>query len=386
MLDKSTAKTALRSIKNIFKKAAKYTAITAISAFTAVALSVSSVYSFGESMATESYRDYGASIGITQQAINQSPVADQIRVYGDGTAAYLFKVGQMTALETNYRIDNENDEDDTLGRAWTAVTVAPHTLVKYMSAVKDQHYNQHPLNAYAWPDYREGATCYINPPGDMTLLEFTSMFTGIHGSDLADLHGVKDIDPKIPVMLHEASHCSNNPPRTMIEYYMKSFKLQGESRGDNDTIKAIETYYADSIMPELLHNIRAVAPLASPYGVDAIHATTPLMKTPLLDEYAKEDVYAAYVHLNELVKSKQTYYHPQYDGPYFFSTYLAINDIINSDADITDATRRAGQLYMEGIEYLVPAVRELDLAQTTQQRPKQEEASIVHKMQGWLGL
>ena len=388
MLDNQKAKSTLKSIKNIFKKTAKYTAMTATAAFAAVALTVSSVYNFGEGLATDSYRDYGASIGITEQAINKSPVADQIRVYGDGVATYLFKVGQMTAMETNYYVEKENEKDDTFGRAWTAATTAPHAMLKYLSLVKDRHFNQHPLNAYARPDYREGATCYINPPGDMTLLEFTSMFTGIHQGDLTDLHGVTDIDPKIPVMLHEASHCSNNPPRSIIEYYMESFTLQGESRSDNHTIEAIEEYYKDSNMPELLFNIRAVAPLSSPFGVDAVHSTTPLMNSPLLDEYSKEDVYAAYVHINELIKSKQTFYHPQFDGPYFFSTYLAVNDILNSDADITEATRRAGELYMEGVEYLVPAVRALDLGQATQQKPapQQEEPSMVTKVQNWLGL
>jgi hypothetical protein len=94
------------------------------------------------------------------------------------------------------------------------------------------------------------------------------------------------------------------------------------------------------------------------------------------------------VHLNELVKSKQKYYHPQFDGPYFFSTYLAVNDIINSDADITETTRRAGELYMAGVEYLVPAVRALDLGQATQQKPasQQEEQGVVKKVQNWLGL
>ena len=169
---------------------------------------------------------------------------------------------------------------------------------------------------------------------------------------------------------------------------MESFTLQGESRSDNHTIEAIEEYYKDSNMPELLFNIRAVAPLSSPFGVDAVHSTTPLMNSPLLDEYSKEDVYAAYVHINELIKSKQTFYHPQFDGPYFFSTYLAVNDILNSDADITEATRRAGELYMEGVEYLVPAVRALDLGQATQQKPasQQEEPSMVTKVQNWLGL
>jgi hypothetical protein len=388
MLDKSKAASAVKSARNIFNKVAKYSAMTAVAAFTAVALSVSSIYNFGEGLATDTYRDYGASIGITEQAIEQSPIPDQIRVYDDGVATYLFKVGQMTAMETNYYVEKENEKDDTFGRAWTAATTAPIALIKYMSLVKDQHFNQHPLNAYAWPNYQEGATCYINPPGDMTLLEFTSMFTGIHQNDLTDLHGVTDIDPKIPVMLHEASHCSNNPPQSIIEYYMKSFTLQGESRADNDAIQAIEDYYEGSIMPELLFNIRAIAPLSSPFGVDAVHSTTPLMNSPLLDDYSKEDVYAAYVHLNELVKSKQKYYHPQFDGPYFFSTYLAVNDIINSDADITETTRRAGELYMAGVEYLVPAVRALDLGQATQQKPasQQEEQGVVKKVQNWLGL
>ena len=106
MLDNQKAKSTLKSIKNIFKKAAKYTAMTATAAFAAVALTVSSVYNFGEGLATDSYRDYGASIGITEQAINKSPVADQIRVYGDGVATYLFKVGQMTAMETNYYVNH----------------------------------------------------------------------------------------------------------------------------------------------------------------------------------------------------------------------------------------------------------------------------------------
>jgi hypothetical protein len=372
-LKESTAKNALKSFKGVFNTAARWSAKTAIAVTAVLGLTTVSIYNFGENLATDSYQDYANENGIPQAIVDHSPVKDNIRVYKNDTSTYFFKVGQNTAYETGYRlaVDEANEEIEegaSFGRAWRAAFYGVTSWAQYMSSVQVE--NLHPLNAYALKIPGDDK-CYINPPGEMTLPEFVNLFTSIHPDNLLDLDGAKEIDPKIPVMIHEASHCSNNPPLSIIDAFMASYRLQGEARSDSDASVLINEHFKDSIMPELLYNIRAVAPLVSPFGVDAIHATTPLIDSPLNDgeEFSREDVYAAYIHLNELVKARSLGYNPAAHGPYWFASYAVIKGVILEDdkLDITRATRRAAELYVEGVEYLVPELA----PQVKPQPPKQ---------------
>jgi hypothetical protein len=359
-LKQSTAKNALKGFKKVFNSAAKWTSKTAIAATAVLGIATVSIYNLGENLATDSYQDYANENGIPQAFVDHSPVKDNIRVYKNDTSTYFFKVGQNTAYETGYRlaVDEANgdiEEGASFGRAWRAAYYGTASWVQNMSSVTVE--NQHPLNAYALRIPGD-ETCYINPPGEMTLPEFASLFTGIHPDNLLDLDSAKEISPKIPVMIHEASHCSNNQPLSIIDAFMASYTLQGEARSDSDASLLINEHFKDSIMPELLYNIRAVAPLRSPFGVGASHATAPLIDSPLNDgeKFSREDVYAAYIHLNELVKARSLAYRPDMHGPYWLATYAVIKGSILKDdsLDITRATRRAAELYVEGVEYLVP--------------------------------
>tara|TARA_R110002111_G_scaffold169908_2_gene235722 strand:+ start:364 stop:1587 length:1224 start_codon:yes stop_codon:yes gene_type:complete len=374
-LKESTAKNALKGVKKTFNKAAKWTATTAIAATAVLGLATASVYGLGQDLATDSYQDYANANGIPQAIVDHSPVKDKIRVYKNDISTYFYKVGQMTAYETSYQLavdesKEEIEEGASFGRAWRTAYYGITNWADNMASITVK--NQHPLGAYSLT-LPGSDTCYLNPPDDMTLPEFVSQFTSIHPDNLLDLESLKEINPKIPVMIHEASHCSSNPPISFMDSFMASYTLQGEARADSDAAEMINKHFKDSIMPEIFYNIRAVAPLRSPYSVGASHATAPLIDSPLNDgeKFSREDVYAAYIHLNELVKARTLNYKPLADDeiPYWLATYIVIKfDILNDkNLDVTRATHRAAELYVEGVEYLVP-----DLApQVKPAQPKQ---------------
>lgn len=350
----------------------------------ALGLTTAGVYKYGEELATDSFSEYSQKNGIPQEVVDYFPNNDKIRVYENNKWTHFYQVGQWTDYEVQARIDQDIrmghlPEDGGLSTTWKKISYGAHAWAKYMATTDVE--NVHPLGAYALRLPTQDS-CYINPAGDMTLSEFTSMFTGIHSDDLLTLDNDNEIDPKIPVMIHEAAHCATNtPPMSIIEAYMESHRLLGEAESDQEAYDLVEKHFEGTIMPELLQHIRAVAPLTSPFGVDAIHASTPLVDSPMNEgkEFSRADVYAAYVHLNEIVKEKTKGYHPMFHGPYWYPTYVVIKEDILKDPniDITDATRHAAELYVKGIEYLVPALNP-EMQQQQNAKPQEQKDLVDH--------
>lgn len=382
MTEENKAPSVLRSCVNVFNKVAKYTAASLAAAFTVAALTVSSVYTIGKDLGTDSFREYGERIEMPQDIIDDVPNSDVIRVYDDGLGGYLYKVGQYTnwsvsdaiaEADVAAKIEAQDKEatSSILTRAGIWITTGIPSLIKYSVTVKDEHFSEHPLNAYALKLPSEDA-CHINAPKRVEdMADFAYLMTGIYPEYMRQYQGVETIDLRTPVMLHEASHCNNYPDaRSLHDLYSPVYTLKGETSADSEMYKTLNKHFNDTSFSDYWYHVRAVSALSRPWSFGASHSTSPIAKSPLNDgkEFAEEDIYAAYVHLNVLIKDMQADIHPYFgffpttgQDIYFLDTYIKVYQILNSGKfDITDAARRAGEVYLEGVQYLVPDVKNID--------------------------
>ena len=393
MLKKQKVRNSLDRAKAITNKTAKWTVGSLAGIFMASALTTGALYKFGEDIGTESYRDYAERNGMPMQIVDQSPVADEIRVFKDGTAGWLYKAGLFTEMEIDQAVAASGAEEGSFKSYWVMAASGSHSLVKNLSVQYNQHFNGHALGAYAMPGmWTPDKQCYIHPPGEIAdLAELTYQITGIHPALMPQLQGIDDVDPKVPIMIHEASHCSNNMPRSIFDLYSPANTLKGEALSDSDIFSIFEEHYKVSIFPELWYHARAVSALSHPLQFGASHSTSALTNSPLNDDknYSTEDIYAAYVHLNLLIKDMQSEIHPYFGlteetgkDIYFLDTYVKVYYILNNDFDITDAARRAGELYMQGVEYLVPDVKNVDLSKVpvTKKPIEKEEPTFQERV------
>ncbi|MAH04976.1 MAG: hypothetical protein CL561_05425 [Alphaproteobacteria bacterium] len=414
MNDNEKAPSVLRSCVNVFNKVAKYTTASLAAAFTVAALTVSSVYTFGNDLnvGTESFRDYGERIEMPKDIMADVPNTDVIRVYDEGVSGYLYKVGQYTNWEVHSAISDADydakveaqDKDATAGiltRAGIWITTGIPSFIKNSVTVKDQHFSEHPLNAYALTLPNE-AVCHINAPKRIEdMADFAYLMTGIYPGYMTQYQGVETIDLRTPVMLHEASHCNNYPDaRSLHDLYSPVYTLKGEASADSEMYATLNKHFNDTSFSDYWYHVRAVSALSKPWSFGASHSTSPIAKSPLNDgkEFSEEDIYAAYVHLNVLIKDMQADIHPYFgffpstgQDIYFLDTYVKVYQILNSGKfDITDAARRAGELYLDGVQYLVPDVKNIDHSKIPldierKVAPKEPE-SLVDKGLKVLGL
>lgn len=371
MIEKEKAGSVVKAIKGACRKTVKYTGITLGSAFAAAALTVGATYKMG--LGTETYEEYGEREGVPTEIVQNTKDLDTVRVYEKNTAGYLYKVGQYTAMDMMFAEQRLGEDASWLKKTWTQGVTGAHSLLVNASYHYDAHFNQHPLGANALRgNWTPDGNCYINAPGEFEdMAVFAYYMTGIHPGYLTDLQGKKDIDPKIPVMIHEVSHCVDFPePRSIHDVYAPTSVLGGEVAADDDAHKAMIEYFKNADASEDWYHIRAVSALSHPLGFGASHSTSPLVQSPLNDghEYSKEEIYAAYVYLNLLVKDLQADIHPYFglhpmagQDIYFLDTYVKLYQILNgNEYELKGAEKRAAQLYLDGVQHLVPAVKELD--------------------------
>ena len=307
----------------------------------------------GEGVSTQSLEEFARDKDIPMQVFEDLPHKDHTRVYRDNIAGFYYDVGHNTWTTADLLSKQivSNDERIYLRatvKVGSSVLIYPATLAMQLLG----NLVAGDLNAYAIPGVSSADTCYINPPGDMTLVSFIHQFTDIPEEHLSDI--TDEVAPIVPIMAHEAEHCNLVLGETFKERGLKSFTTGGESNADNHYMKMHKSIYPQSNMDKSFFYTRAVSLFSRENIFDGGHATSLNVDAFLngVEMPSREQAYYNYGHLNELIKKELLDFESDDDGAYYQAAYQAVQKLLRESDELTPFMRRAAEIYLEGVEYL----------------------------------